>query len=178
MPLSRVPAGELRRVVVPVLVVWAVAWLPFLLIGEPNEMVRLQLAGSVSKAREIVAGWSQAEVVDMAVLVGVDGVHLLAYGTLLAAGAVWAGRQLRGGAARWAPPFAWVAFAAATFDIVENAGLIVMTRGEIRSPVPAMTTAFSLAKYFSALLVVSFVVTGVLARLRSPTTQGGTRGAA
>jgi hypothetical protein len=168
MPLSRVPSGELRRVVVPVLVVWLLAWLPFLLIGEPNEMVRLQLAGSESQAREIVAGWSQAEVVDMAILLGVDGVHVVSYGVLLATAAIWAGRQFRGRATGWAPALAWMAVAAAAFDIVENTGLIVMVRGEINAPMPRITTAFSLAKYGTVLVVASYAIAGLVARLRGP----------
>lgn len=168
MPFTRIPPGRLRRLAAPVLVAYLPAWLPFLLVGEPNEMVRLQLAASEAQARQIVAGWSHAETVDMAFLLGVDHVHLVAYSVLLALAAVWAGRQFRGGAARWAPVVAWMALAAAVFDIVENIGMIVMIRGEIDAPVPTVTTAFSLAKYSMALVVASYVMAGFVTRLRGP----------
>jgi hypothetical protein len=165
MPLTRIPPGRLRVLAVPALVVYLFAFLPFLLVGEPKEMVRLQLAGSESKAEEIVAGWSHAEVVDMAFLQGVDEIHPLAYGLLLAAGTVWAGRRLKGRAARWAPLVAWLALAAALFDLLENVGMIVMIRGDFDAPVPTITTAFALAKFSMFFVVVPYVVAGLVARL-------------
>jgi hypothetical protein len=172
MPFTRIPPGRLRRLAVPAFVVYLLAFLPFLLVGEPNEMVRLQLAGSESKAREIVAGWSHAEVVDMAFLQGVDEVHPLAYGLLLAAAAVWAGRRLRGRVAQWAPVVAWMALAAALFDILENLGMIVMIRGDIDAPVPTITTTFAVAKFSMFLVVVPYAVAGIVARLRGERASG------
>lgn len=166
MPFTRIPPGRLRHLAVPAFVAYLLAWLPFLLVGEPGEMVRLQLAGSESQAHEIVAGWSPAEVVDMAFLQGVDEVHLVAYGLLLAAAAVWAGRRFRGRAARWAPAVAWMALAAALFDALENVGMIVMIRGDIDAPVPTITTTFAVAKFSMFFVVLPYVVTGLVARLR------------
>lgn len=166
VPFTRIPPGRLRHLAMPAFVVWLLAWLPFLLVGEPDEMVRLQLAGSESQAREIVAGWSHAEVVDMAFLQGVDAVHLLAYGVLLAAAAVWAGRRFRGRAAQWAPVVAWMGLAAAVFDALENVGMIVMIRGDVDAPVPTITTTFAVAKFSMFFVVVPYVVAGLVARLR------------
>ena len=167
MPLTRIPPGRVRLLAVPVFVVYLFAWLPFLLVGEPDEMVRLQFAGSESRAYEIVAGWSPTEAVDMAFLQGVDEVHLLAYGVLLAAAAVWAGRQFRGRAGPWAPLVAWMALAAALFDAIENVGMIVMIRGDVGAPVPTITTTFAVAKISMIFVVVPYVVAGLVARLRS-----------
>jgi len=166
MPFTRIPSGRLRRLAVPALVAWMLAFLPFLLVGEPEELMRLQLAGSESRAREIVAGWSHAGFIDMAFLQGFDEVHPLTYGLLLAAAAVWAGRQLRGRAARWAPVVAWMALAAAAFDVLENVGMIIMIRGHVDAPVPTITTTFAAGKYSMFFVLVSYVVAGFLARLR------------
>ena len=166
MPFTRIPPGRLRRLALPVFVVYLLAWLPFLLVGEPGEMVRLQLAGSESRAYEIVAGWSHAEVVDMAFLQGVDEVHLLTYGVLLAVAAVWAGRRFRGRAAQWASVVAWVALAAAVFDAVENVGMIVMIRGDVDAPVPTITTTFAVAKSSMFFVVLPYLVAGFVAGLR------------
>lgn len=166
MPFTRIPRGRLRRLAVPAFVAYVLAWPPFILVGRPEEMVRLQLAGSESQAREIVAGWSRTEVVDMAFLQGVDNVHLLTYGLLLAAAAVWAGRQFRGRAARWAPVVAWMAVAASMFDAVENVGMIVMIRGDVDAPVPTITTTFAVAKYSMFFVVLPYLVAGLVARLR------------
>lgn len=166
MPFARIRQGGLRRVAIPVVVVYLTAWLPFLLVGEPDQMVRLQLAGSPSKAREIVGGWSPSEVADLTFLLGVDFVHLLAYGVLLALAAVWAGRRFTGRAARWGPVIAWLGPVAALFDVVENTGTLVMIRGETGSPLPAITTTAATAKYTMFLVVAAYVVVGLVAGLR------------
>lgn len=167
MPFTRIPPGRLRVLAGPAFVVYVFAWIPFLLIGEPDEMVRLQLAGSPSRASEIVSGWSPAAAVDMAILQGIDELHLLAYGVLLATAAVWAGRQFRGRARLWAPLVGWLALAAALFDAVENVGMIAMIRGRVDAPVPSVTTAFAMAKFSMFVIVVPYVVAGVVARLRT-----------
>jgi hypothetical protein len=164
MPLTRIPPGRLRLVAVPALVVYLLAFLPFLLVGDPQDMVRLQLAGSEAKAQEIVAGWTPGEAVDMAFLQGIDFVHPLAYGLLLTAGAVWAGRRLRGRLARWSSLVAWVAAAASLFDVLENVGMIAMIRGDVGSPAPQITTAFALGKYAMFLVVMPYVLAGLVAR--------------
>ena len=168
MPFNRVPPGRLRRLAVPVLVLYAPAWLPFLFVGEPSQMVRLQFAGSSAEARQILAGWSPGETVDMAFLLGIDHVHLVAYSLLLALATVWAGRQFQGRLSRWAPLAAWIPLGAALFDIAENVGLLLMIRGETQAPVPTFTTVASYAKYSMALVVIPYIVAGLAARVRGP----------
>ena len=167
MPITRIAPGRLRLLFVPALAAYMLAWLPFLLVGEPNEMVRLQLAGSESKAKEIVTGWSHAEVVDMAFLQGVDNVHLLTYGLLLITGAVWAGRRLKGRLARWASLVAWMGLTTAALDALENVGMIVMIRGDFDSPVPTLTTALAVAKFSMFSAVLAYIGAGVVAHART-----------
>jgi hypothetical protein len=167
MPLTRIPPGELRRLAVPTLVLYTLVLLPFLFIGEPGEMVALQMAGSESRAREIVAEWSEAETVDMAFLQGLDELQPLVYGLLLAVAAVWAGRRLRGRAAAWGPAVAWLAVAAAVLDLLENVGMIVMIRGDVDAPVPTITTVFAVAKFAAIVLVLAYVVAGLVGGRRS-----------
>src|SRR5688572_19316129 len=164
MPLTRIPPGRLRVVALPALAVYLLAFLPFLLVGDPQDMVRLQLAGSETKAREIVAGWSPAETVDMGFLQGVDFVHPLAYGLLVGVGAVWAGRRYRGRAARWAPAVIWIVVATAVFDVLENIGMILMIRGDTGSPIPPVTTAFSVAKFSTLLFAASYALLAMVVR--------------
>jgi hypothetical protein len=169
MPLERLPPGSLRRLVIPLVVLWALAWLPFLFVGEPDQMMRLQFAGSSTEARQVLAAWSPDETVDMGYLLGIDHVHLVAYSLLLALAAIWAGRQFRGRLSRWAPVMAWMPVAAAVFDVAENVGLLQMIRGHTETPVPTFTTVTSFAKYTMALLVLPYVAGGLAARVRRPT---------
>ena len=163
MPLARIGPGRLRRVAVPALVLYALALLPFVLVGEPNEMIRLQLAGSVSKAHDIVSSWSNAATVDMAFLQGVDELHPLVYGLLLALGAIWAGRRLAGRGARWAPFVAWLALTAGAFDLLENVGMVVMIRGDVEAPWPTVTTAFAIVKFSLIVVAVVYLIAGLVA---------------
>jgi hypothetical protein len=162
--LAAIPHGKLRYVALPALAVYLLAWLPFLLVGDPSEMVDLQLAGSETEARAIVAGWSPDEALDIAFLLGVDNVHLLTYSIALAVGAVWAGRRFRGRAARWAPALSYMAFAAAAFDVLENIASISMVRGYFDAPVPASAKVFMIAKSLLLLIVVGYVAAGRLSR--------------
>ncbi|MEX2392889.1 MAG: hypothetical protein WD826_00275 [Actinomycetota bacterium] len=157
---------SLRRVVLPALVVYAVAWIPFLIVGDPSRMTSLQFAGSGAKVSELLSGWSSADLVDTALLIGVDFVHPVAYGVLLIAGAVWAGRRLRDSATRWARVVVGAVVAAAMFDVLENFGLIVMIRGRVDDTVAAATRLFSVTK--SALIVVAvlYVLAGLVSRAR------------
>jgi hypothetical protein len=158
-----VPEGRLRRVAIPAFVVYLLAFVPFVLVGDPAELTRLQLAGSSAKAREIVSGWSSSQTVDLAFLQGVDFVHPLVYGVLLSLGAVWAGRRLGRGTAL----MSWIPVAAATFDVVENIGMITMIRGDLDAPVPMLTSAAATAKYVLLGLALLFVFAGFVARVRS-----------
>ena len=162
-PLTNVPPGQLRRVAVPAFVAFLLASLPFfLLIDAFKDLSRLQLAGSEPDAERIIASWQEADIRDVAFLQGLDHVIPLTYGALLAAGAVWAGRRLRGRVARLAPAFAWMAVGAALCDLLENVGMVLMIRGDIDSPIPAVTSMFAVAKYSLLVATLLYVVAGVV----------------
>ena len=165
MPLTRIPDGRLRFLGAPAAIVYLVAFIPFLLI-DSGDIVRLELAGSETEAREIVEAWSDAETADMAFLQGVDELHPFAYGLLLATAVVWAGRRLRGRAARWAPSVAWMVVGAALFDLLENVGMIVMIRGDVEGPIPMVTTAFAVVKFALLVTAIIYVLAGSISRLR------------
>lgn len=167
-----IPPGRLRRVAAPAFVLYLLALIPFQLIGAPSEMVRLQLAGSETQAREIVSTWSQSEIVDMAYLQGIDALHPLLYGLLLAIAVVWAERQRPNSAVRWTQIAIGGAVAAAIFDTIENVGMIMMIRGELDAPVARVTTTFAAAKFLTIVLVLAYVTLGVIARIGKRHAQG------
>ena len=162
---SAIPLGRLRQVAVPLSVLYLLALIPFRLVGDAGAMVRLQLAGSETKAREIVAGWSESEAVDMAYLQGLDALHPVVYGLLLALAAVWAGRLSSGSFAHWSRIAIGAAVAAAVLDTIENVGMIVMIRGEVGSPIPTITTSFAIAKFLLIISVLVYVATAGAAHL-------------
>jgi hypothetical protein len=158
-----VPEGSLRRIAVPMFLLYLLAFVPFVLVGDPAELTRLQFAASVANAREFVSGWSTSQTADLAFLQGVDFVHPLVYGVLFSVAAVWAGRRLGRGSVF----MSWIPVAAAAFDVVENIGMITMIRGGLDAPVPMLTTAAAIMKYGSLSVTLLFVLAGTVARLRS-----------
>jgi hypothetical protein len=164
VPLSRIAPGHLRYVFVPALVVYVLALVPFVVLDTSGDIVALELAGSEAAASEIVNGWSAAQTIDAAYLQGVDAVHPLAYGPLLMVGAVWAGRQSKRRAARWAPAVAWIAFAAVVFDTLENIGMIAMIRGNLDDPIPRITAVLATAKFAAIVTAIVFGIAGLIVR--------------
>ena len=171
MPMFRVRPGHLRWFAVPALVVWGLAFIPFGLIGDPQQMIRLQLAGTAARAAEIVGAWSPLETIDMAYLQGIDSVHLLAYGVVLSAAAVWASRRYRGGAAQWGALVAWLVVAGAILDAFENVGMIIMIRGTVTPAIASTTTALAIAKFSALGIVALYVLVAAVTGRRAPTTQ-------
>jgi hypothetical protein len=93
-----------------------------------HDIASFELAGSVERANEILGTWRAVGVERMAKYLQLfDVVYPVLYAVALAGCAIAAGHALRRvGAARaagLAPAVAWIAFAAAVFDYVENIGL-------------------------------------------------------
>lgn len=145
-PFQRRPADRRRGALI---VLVALALLP-LLLGElikplhedapgGESIIAFELAGSVDRTKEILAQWRAQDVIDAAKAIQIfDLVYPLIYAAALAGGCVAAaGAWARAGRERLAAAgaaMAWVAFAAAGFDYVENLGLGISLWGEPASP--------------------------------------------
>jgi hypothetical protein len=165
--MDRIRGGSLRAIVVPAVALYVLAWLPFLALPASGEMIRLQYSGSETSARAVLGGLSASERADLAFLVGLDHVHLVLYGVLLIAGALWVGRR-SAPLARWSRPVAWMASAACVFDVLENLGLLVMIRGRLDDPSAPLTRVASITKVVLLLAAVAFVLAGAMTRRRTP----------
>jgi hypothetical protein len=156
--------------------------------GEPGgeSIIDFELAGSVERTEEILATWRAEGVLDEAKAIQVlDLFYPLVYAAALAGGCIAAsGAWQRAGRPRLAAAgivMAWVAFAAAGFDYVENLGLGISLWGDPASPWPQVALVAALLKFaaiYSALLyALSGVVAALLARGRrkraGPLTAGG-----
>lgn len=149
MVFARIPAGRLRFLFVPAAAVNLALGLSFLfgLDVPTGDIVELELAGSVERANEVLARWSEGQRFDAAVLQGLDYLYLVAYALALATACVWAGRVYRGRLAAAAPLLTWAAVGAGLFDAIENVGMIDMMRGPVTAPVPQLTAGFATAKF-------------------------------
>lgn len=133
-------------------------------------IVEFELAGSVEQAEEILAIWRAEGVVDDAKAIQMfDLLYPLIYVAAIAGGCVaTAGAWRRAGRARLAAlgiAMAWVAFAAAGFDYVENLGLAVSLWDRPASPWPEIALVAAVLKFGASGLALLYALTGPIAAL-------------
>ena len=131
-------------------------------------IVDFELAGSVERANEILDTWSAEGVIDDAKAIQIfDLLYPLIYAAALAGGCIAAagawGRAGRAGLASAGPAIAWVAFAAAGFDYVENLGLGISLWDEPMTPWPQVALVAALGKFAGIYTSLLYALTGVVA---------------
>jgi hypothetical protein len=165
-PIDPVAAGELRWIAVPAVVVVVLVGVAFSLAPAGDgvgDIVRLELAGSESAANDVIDEWSERDRGNAAFGVGIDYLYLVAYGVLIAAGCIWAGRVLaRPGLGTLA---AWGAFVAAGLDAIENIGMLNLVRGDVESPWPQLAATCATPKFVLLGLSLGLVVVAGVARV-------------
>ena len=137
-----------------------------------ESIVDFELAGSVDRADEILATWRREGVIDDAKRIQVfDLVYPLIYAAALAGGCVAAaGAWRRAGRPRLATAaigLAWVAFAAAGFDYVENLGLMISLWDEPASPWPQVSLVAAVLKFAAIYAALAGALSGLIAALVS-----------
>jgi hypothetical protein len=135
-----------------------------------ESIIDFELAGSVDRAQEILATWRAEGVIDDAKTIQIfDLVYPLIYaaalaGLCLAAGGAWSRAGWpRLGAASIA--MAWVAFAAAGFDYVENLALGVSLWDEPTEPWPQVALVAAVLKFAGIYLSLLYAVSGLAGAL-------------
>jgi sugar phosphate isomerase/epimerase len=134
-------------------------------------IVSFEFAGSVRRANEILTTWRAAGVEQMAKYVQLlDVVYPVVYAAALAGCAIAAGHALRrAGADRIAgvaPTIAWVAFAAAAFDYVENIGLDIALWYRPLDPWPLVSSVAAAVKFFCIAVTIGYALCGLAAWLK------------
>ena len=138
-----------------------------------HDIVSFEFAGSVQRANEILAAWRAAGVEQMAKYIQLaDIVYPVVYSAALAGCAIAAGHALRrAGAdrmARVAPTIAWVAFAAAVFDYVENIGLAIALWHRPIAPWPLVSSIAAALKFFCIAVTILYALCGLAASIKRP----------
>lgn len=173
-PFERWPRAH-RRLLLTVLAVAAVLPLVYGAIAKPlhedvtgESIVDFELAGSVDRAEEILDTWRAEGVIDNAKAIQTfDLVYPLIYsfalaGACVAAAGAWR-RRGREGWARFGIAMAWLAFAAASFDYVENLGLGITLWDEPMSPWPQVALVAALGKSAGISSSLLYALTGIVA---------------
>jgi hypothetical protein len=136
-----------------------------------HDIVSFELAGSVARADEILATWHAVGVEQTAKYVQLaDMVYPVLYAAALAGCAIAAGHALRrAGADRIAvaaPFIAWVAFAAAAFDYVENVGLDIALWHRPIEPWPLVSGVAAALKFVCIAVTIVYALGGLAASVK------------
>ena len=137
-----------------------------------ESIIDFELAGSVERTEEILATWRAEGVLDDAKAIQLfDLLYPLVYAAALAGVCIAAsGAWQRAGRVRLAVAgivMAWVAFAAAGFDYVENLGLGISLWGDPASPWPQVALVAALLKFAGIYSALLYALSGIIASLLS-----------
>jgi hypothetical protein len=143
---------------VGVSVLLAVVGAPLTMPAVSGGIVTFEFAGAAAEARRIMAAWGAAGVDAAWTQTWLDFLYLATYGPSLAlacglAAGVWARRGV--GYGRLGVLLSWGALAAAVFDAVENAALLLLLGGAVSDAAAGVAWATASAKF--ALIIAGLV---------------------
>jgi hypothetical protein len=174
-PFQSIPVNKRPTVFWPLLVVTLflmvllnVEGQPMVTQAAPLGIVSYELAGSVSKAQEILASWDQMAQLSAAFSLGLDYVYMLAYSVTIGLACIWAADALRRRAwplASVGAPLAWGMWLAAAFDAIENVALVVILFGTLLSPWPELARWCAIFKFGLIFLGLVYAFFGLVVSL-------------
>lgn len=142
-----------------------------------ENILSFEFASSAERAREILATWRAAGVLETAKIVQLlDFGYPVVYGAALAGCCIAAGHAMRN--AGWAriaaasAAMAWVAFAAAGFDYIENIGLDISLWYRPVDPWPLISSVAAGLKFLGVGATIVYALCGLAARVKGPRAAG------
>jgi hypothetical protein len=134
----------------------------------PLGIMSFEVAGSVTKAGEMLASWDADARVRAGFIQGLDFLFPLVYSTTFGLACSWAGGVLR--SARWplaalSIPLAWGQWLAALFDAIENIALVILLFGALASPWPEVAMLCACLKFGLLFIGLIYAFYGLAVRL-------------
>jgi hypothetical protein len=168
-PLATIPVDKRSRVFVPWLIATLLMTFLFRFIGPAKpSIVDYELAGSVSKATEIINAWNENDRIRAGFSLGIDYLYMPVYSTTIALACVWGAGVLKNKSWRTIGILlAWGLWAAAVFDAIENLGLVVSLFGSPVAPWPLVSQVCATLKFTLIIVGLLYVVVGVILRVVS-----------
>jgi len=174
-PFEIIPTDRRTQIFLPLLVLTLLLMVAMNVIGEPlvtgaasNGIVSFELAGSVSKARQILDSWDEAARLHAAFSLGLDFLYLVAYSTTIGLACVLAAGVLRRRGwplAGAGVPLAWGQWLAALLDVIENVALVSMLFGSVVEPWPQVARWCAIPKFVLILAGLLYALYGAVARI-------------
>jgi hypothetical protein len=136
----------------------------------PQGIISFELAGSVDKARKIIAAWEAARMADRAFFsLKLDFAWIPCYSTTLSIACAWAFEQIasRGwdALARCGIPLAWAQWLAGALDVVENVALLIVLKGRVTWFSTRSAQLAAILKFALGLVGLAYSALGLLAKL-------------
>jgi hypothetical protein len=174
-PLQSIPANKRPKVFWPLLVITLFLLVLLNLEGKPMVtqaaplgIVSYELAGSVSRAQQILASWDQQAQLSAAFSLGLDYVFMLAYSAAIGLACIWTADALhrRNWPLAWVgAPLAWGVWLAAAFDATENIALVVVLFGTVQAPWPEVARWCAIFKFSLIFLGLVYAFFGLVVSL-------------
>jgi hypothetical protein len=141
---------------------------PMVTPAAPLGIVSYELAGSVSRAQQILASWDQRAQLSAAFSLGLDYVFMLAYSTTIGLACIWTADVLRRRSwpLAWVgAPLAWGQWLAAAFDATENIALVIILFGTVQAPWPEVARWCAIFKFSLIFLGLVYAFFGLVVSL-------------
>ena len=152
---------------VGIMVIFQVTHAPLNTPAAPSGIVSFELAGTVEKARQMVASWDTHTQLIAAFGLGFDYLFMAVYSATIGLACIWSAdmlRQRKWPLASLGAPLAWGLGLAALFDAFENIGLLVILFGTIASPWPQIAAVCAVLKFALIFLGLIYAFYGLTIR--------------
>jgi len=174
-PFAYVPFHRQRLIflilfVLTLIVMGVLTWMGRPLGEAGASIIDFELAGTLSKAQTIMAGWGEANKQVARWQTYVDFVYLVLYPLTITLGCGLAARQFSAGS--WLVTvglyLAWAQLAAGLLDAIEDVALLQLLQGSQNPSLPLIARWCALPKFAIVGLGLTYVLIGVLTWMLQP----------
>ncbi|HEV2802179.1 MAG TPA: hypothetical protein VGW12_17030 [Pyrinomonadaceae bacterium] len=180
-PFERIPQGVRRRLFLPALVVTSVIVLTWIISVSPmaNERAPLSvssfgMAGSLARAREMMASWDERTRLSGAFGIGFDFLQLVVYAATVGMACAWVAQSFREGGRTLLSSvgvlLAWGLWLAVLCGTVQNGVMISLLLGSGSESWMRVSYWCTLLKLLLLLLAPAYALVGWLAQYRATPT--------
>jgi len=161
-PFEAISAGDYGLLFLPLLALSLLLTAVLAALPLRPSIVKFELAGNISKVREILGLWDQASQVRAAFSLGLDFLYLVVYSTTISLACIWAAKVYQAHELPLGPAgilLAWGQWLAALLDAIENVALVTILFGFIRDPWPQIAKWCAISKF--GLVILGLLYAGV-----------------
>ena len=181
-PLEFIPSTN-RRAIFLTFFVWAMVMTavmqnvgtPLKTSAAPSGIVSFELAGTATKAGEILASWNPTQTLYAAFGLGVDYLYMPSYALAIALAVLLTMTRHKGWFVSLGVWVGWGSLVAALFDATENFALWKILLGNVQSMWPMIAAVCATIKFALILLGLGYAILGGILPKRRPEPVEGSK---